>query len=58
MRSLQNEEVPNQIPVIAEDKGNKIMSSEGMEATEQEMANFADEDEAVLDDTEKDDAGI
>lgn len=34
------------------------MSSEGMEATEQEMANFADEDEAVLDDTEKEDAGL
>lgn len=35
----------------AEDKNNKLMSSEGMEATEQELQeSFADE-EAVVDDS-------
>lgn len=29
-----------------------------MEATEQEMANFADEDEAMLDDDEEDPVGM
>ena len=29
---------------IAEEKNSKLMSSEGMEATEQELESFADED--------------
>lgn len=35
---------------LAEDKNNKLMSSEGMEATEQEFDDFVDEDEAMVDD--------
>jgi translation initiation factor eIF-2B subunit gamma len=35
--------------IIAEDKNNNLMSSEGMEATEEEMqSSFADE-EAIMD---------
>lgn len=35
--------------IIAEDKNNKLMSSEGMEATEQEFNEFVDEDTAMID---------
>lgn len=36
---------------LAEDKNNKLMSSEGMEATEQEIQeSFDNEDDAVTDD--------
>lgn len=38
----------------AEDKNNKLMSSEGMEATEAEIQEFVDEDAAVMDE----DAGM
>lgn len=34
----------------AEDKNNKLMSSEGMEATEAEIQQLVDDDEAMLDD--------
>jgi hypothetical protein len=34
---------------IAEDKNNKLMSSEGMEATEAEIQEFVEEEEAMVD---------
>lgn len=37
--------------VIAEDKNNKLMSSEGMEATEAEIQEFVDDDAAATDTT-------
>lgn len=36
--------------ITAEDKNNKLMSSEGMEATEAEIQEFVDEDSATMDD--------
>lgn len=37
------------INYIAEDKGNKLMSSEGMEATEAEIQEFVEDEAAMID---------
>ncbi|KAF8852223.1 hypothetical protein BDZ45DRAFT_659493 [Acephala macrosclerotiorum] len=54
--TLQECEVQENLLVEAktEDKNNKLMSSEGMEATEAEIQEFVDEDEAIMDE----DAGM
>ncbi|CZR65978.1 related to eukaryotic translation initiation factor EIF-2B subunit 3 [Phialocephala subalpina] len=50
--TLQDCEVQENLLVEAktEDKNNKLMSSEGMEATEAEIQEFVDEDSATMDD--------
>ena len=41
--------------VSAEDKNNKLMSSEGMEAPEQELVSFAGDNDPLMDPGEPDD---